>query len=396
MPRKRRSGRIAKELAIVLLGTDATGKVFSEETNTVVLSRHGAGVVTRYRFSPDELLTLRLTGTAKEAAIRLVGQIGGEPGRYVYGVTFVDPDPDFWPMDFPPPDPFESPSQQIALECSMCQTRVDIEPGDIEDDVYAVNGNILRFCAECGTSTPWKKAVGEALPAQPVRPAKSNLNLLPLTPAPKTSKAVPNTPTLEESFEPVLGASYMPGSDAPSSYSASSATSEFASLSDIQDSPSVASATAVLQAPEPVTAPPATKAAHQVAKLQDVPARELDSNGRPLNKRRNVRIRVSFSACVRHPAHADEVVECENVSKGGVCFHSLQQYPLDSFIEIAAPFSPGETALFVPGQIKRVEPLSGGLVFRYGVEYTKFSSTQPYSQSSWLESLSNRLANSPH
>jgi len=119
-----------------------------------------------------------------------------------------------------------------------------------------------------------------------------------------------------------------------------------------------------------------------VAKLQDVPARELDANGRPVNKRRNVRIRVSFSACVRHPAHADEVVECENVSKGGVCFHSLQQYPLDSFIEVAAPFSPGETALFVPAQIKRIEPLSGGLVFRYGVEYTKFSSTQPYSQSS--------------
>jgi hypothetical protein len=115
---------------------------------------------------------------------------------------------------------------------------------------------------------------------------------------------------------------------------------------------------------------------------RDVAARELDANGRPLNKRRNVRIRVSFSACVRHPAHADEIVECENVSKGGVCFHSLQQYALDSFVEVAAPFSPGEAALFVPAQIKRVEPLSGGLVFRYGVEYTKFSSSQPYSQSS--------------
>jgi hypothetical protein len=119
------------------------------------------------------------------------------------------------------------------------------------------------------------------------------------------------------------------------------------------------------------------------AKPRDVPARELDANGRPLNKRRNVRIRVSFSDCVRHPEHADEIVECENVSEGGVCFHSLQQYPLDS--QVAAPFSPGETALFVPAQIKRVEPLSGGLVFRYGVEYTKFSSTQPYSQSSSFE-----------
>jgi hypothetical protein len=185
-----------------------------------------------------------------------------------------------------------------------------------------------------------------------------------------------------ESFEPVLDESRTSGSIGPSSYSASSATSEFALLSDIQSSTAVASATAVLQAPEPATAPAAKQVAHPVAKAHDVPARQLDSNGRPVNKRRNVRIRVSFSACVRHPAHADEVVECENVSKGGVCFHSLQQYPLDSFIEIAAPFSPGEAALFVPGQIKRVEPLSGGLVFRYGVEYTKFSSTQPYSQSS--------------
>ena len=383
MQRKRRSGRIAKELPIVLLGTDATGKVFSEETKTVVLSRHGAGVVTRYRFSPDELLTLRLTGTAKEAAIRLIGQIGGEPGRYVYGVAFVDPDPEFWPMEFPPPDPFESASQRIALECSMCQTRQDMEQGDIEEDVYSVNGNILRFCTECGTSTPWKKAEGETLPSPPARPVKPILELPSLFPAPKTSKPVPGAPapSFVESFEPVLAAAHTPSPAAPSSYSAASTTSEFASLSDIQTSTAVASTTAVLQAPEPAAAPSAKQASRPAAKSEEVPVRELDVNGKRINKRQHVRIRVSFSACVRHPAHADEIVECENVSKGGVCFHSLQQYPLDSFIEIAAPFSPGETALFVPAQIKRVEPLSGGLVFRYGVEYKKFSSSQPYSQS---------------
>jgi hypothetical protein len=80
---------------------------------------------------------------------------------------------------------------------------------------------------------------------------------------------------------------------------------------------------------------------------------------------------VSFAACVRDPAHADEVVECENISKGGVCFHSLRKYALDSTIEIAAPFSPGEAALFVPAKVKRIEALSGGQVFRYGVEYIK-------------------------
>ncbi len=290
----------------------------------------------------------------------------------------------------------------------MCQTRVEMEQGDIEEDVYSVNGNILRYCEECGTSTPWKKAESEPSPppapakmssGSPVpsltspsegahsndvrtssaRTAKPIFKSLPLSPAPRTTKPALDAPApgFAESFEPVLTAAHRLSSVAPSSYSAASTTSEFASLSDIQTSTAVASATAVLPPPET-----ATKPMVPLAKPREVPARELDGNGRPVNKRRNVRIRVSFSACVRHPAHADEIVECENVSKGGVCFHSLQQYPLDCFIEVAAPFSPGEEALFVPAQIKRVEPLSGGLVFRYGVEYTRFASSQPYSQSS--------------
>jgi hypothetical protein len=403
MERKRRSGRIAKELDIVLLGTDTTGKVFSEQTKTVVLSRHGAGVVTRYRFSPDELLTLRLPGTEKEAAIRLVGQIGGEAGRYVYGVAFVDPDPDFWPMKFPPPDPFEPSSPRIALECSLCQARQEIEQGDIEEDVYSVNGNILRHCAECGTSTPWKKASAEPPPAPAALPRKPTLGSADSRPHPVPQRAFspvkpgferpPSSPpavsrpalgvaaaSFTESFE--LGPADSPlnaSAATGSSYSGASTISEFASLEEIQVSPSVTSATAVLQAPEPAAAPRASPIAPSRA-TPPAPAssaatvRELDANGRPINKRRHVRIRVSFSACVRHGANADEVVECENVSKGGVCFHSLRQYELDSLLEIAAPYSPGEKALFVPAQIRRVEALSGGLVYRYGVEYVKASS----------------------
>ena len=405
MQQKRRSGRIAKEIAIVLLGTDTTGKVLSEETKTVVLSRHGAGIVSRYRFSPDERLTLSLPGSAKEAEIRLVGQIGGEPGRYIYGVAFVDPDLSFWPVDFPGPESVESHNPQLLLECSLCQARQNIDRHEIEEDVYSVNGYILRHCAECGTSTPWKKAEGEVLsaavaspskaseaslefgfgvvPSPAASPAKTNLAAPPPSPAPRTWMTDANSPEalFDESFEPALGAPRTPASTEPvSSYSGSSTISEFASLSDVQlagipVSSTISTSIALLQAPEPVIARPATHVAHPAATPQDVPARKLDANGRPINKRRHVRIRVSFSACVRHPAHADEVVECENVSKSGACFHSLKQYKLDSLIEVAAPFSPGETALFVPARIKRVEALSGGQVFRYGVEYMKSSPT---------------------
>jgi hypothetical protein len=366
MQSKRRSGRVSKELPVVLLGTDTTGKVFSEETKTVVLSRHGAGVVSRYRFTPDEILTLRLPDSAKEAVVRLVGQIGGEPGRYVYGLAFVEPDPNFWPMEFPPPESFEAVSRAILFECSFCQARQNVEEDDIEADVYSVLGNVLRFCAACGTSTPWKKALGEAIPAPAANPAKPNSN----SPSPPPSASRPPlqalAPSFAPSFQPTLSApDTLPPIEHESSYSAASTISEFASLSEIQDSPGVATATAVLQAPEP-----ANHGMLPAAKPQVPLNREMDANGRRINKRRHVRISVSFLACVRHAAVADEIVECENVSKAGVCFHSVRQYALDSQIEVAAPFSPGEPSLFVPAQIKRIEPLSGGKVFRYGVEYT--------------------------
>ena len=60
----RRSVRIPKEVPIVLLGTDTSGRIFSEETRTLVLSRRGAGIHSRNKFSPDEVLTLRIADTS--------------------------------------------------------------------------------------------------------------------------------------------------------------------------------------------------------------------------------------------------------------------------------------------------------------------------------------------
>jgi hypothetical protein len=41
----RRSGRIPREIPILLIGSDMEGTVFSEETKTVMISLHGAGIV---------------------------------------------------------------------------------------------------------------------------------------------------------------------------------------------------------------------------------------------------------------------------------------------------------------------------------------------------------------
>ena len=111
----RRSGRIAKEIHILLFGTDTSGHIFSEETSTVVLSRHGAGIVSRHKVAADEVLTLRLSGTSAEAGVRLVGQMGQETRGYTYGVKFLDSDLDFWELKFPAPLQWHSDPDAVAF-----------------------------------------------------------------------------------------------------------------------------------------------------------------------------------------------------------------------------------------------------------------------------------------
>lgn len=345
MIRNRRSGRIAKELPIVLMGTDTLGKVFAEPTHTVVLSRHGAGIVSSYKFAPDEVLTLRMPGTQKEADVRLVGQIGGEAGRYTYGVAFVDEDLEFWPMEFPRAEEAERAAEQVEFECGACQQRQKFAEGEIEEDVYNVNGFVLRFCQMCGTTTRWKKA--ERAPAtrnEPTRTAaaqelrRSASDAATLVPAASSSAAL----------KAAGAATLVAAPDAPEP------------LLPLADLPQAGRASRPL--PEPPSAAQPT---------QSGSGPSLDTNGRRINRRRHVRVKVNFSACVRHPAYDDEIVQCENVSKGGVCFQSKRQYSADSRIEIAAPYASGEPLLFAAAKIVRIEELPGGKLFRYGTQYLK-------------------------
>jgi len=173
----RRSGRLLKSVPILLLGSDYEGRVFSEETHTVVLSLHGAGVVSSQKLIAEQELVLRSLESNQEAEIRIVGEIGSQDGRYTYGVAFLDDDLDFWHMDFPmPPSPTERPLE-LLLECSGCSSTVTLLNGDYEFDICAIHGGLVRYCPECEFTTVWKRpdaggARGVVL-ARPQREVKS-------------------------------------------------------------------------------------------------------------------------------------------------------------------------------------------------------------------------------
>jgi hypothetical protein len=289
----RASGRIAKEIAILLVGSDMEGKVFSEQTNTVLLSRHGAGILSQYVLSAEQELILRRLDTDKEAVVRVVGQLGAHGENYTYGVAFLDPATDLWDIKFPALTDSQMEASRVLLQCSSCKAREMVQQSDLELDVYLVNEGIVRSCKRCGSSTIWRRASGDDA-GEPV--------------------PVEIVPTrAEESAKP------------PEALPATS--------------------------PDPAPAP--------------------QTSARPENKRKHVRTTVNFKACVRSHAFGDDVVTCEDISRGGLRFKSRREYTANTEIEVAAPYSPGTPDIFVHGKIVYVAELKQERRFRCGVCYAK-------------------------
>jgi hypothetical protein len=289
----RRSSRIAKEIAILLVGSDMEGKVFSEETKTVLLSRHGAGIVSRYVLSAEQELILRRLDTDKEAEIRVVGQLGSHGESHTYGVAFLDPEMDLWGAKFPGMTDSEKEASRVLLQCSACKAREMVEQSDLESDVYLINQGIVRSCKSCGSATVWKRVAEDG-----------------------GSEAVPLETASPEAETP-------------------------------------------------------TERAEVTKETGPQPSPEAKPTAKQDNRRRHARTKVSFKACIRSFLFGDDVVTCEDMSRGGLRFKSRKPYEVNTNIEVAVPYSPGDQSIFVRGQIVYVTELKEEKRFRCGVAYAK-------------------------
>jgi hypothetical protein len=89
------------------------------------------------------------------------------------------------------------------------------------------------------------------------------------------------------------------------------------------------------------------------------------------NRRKHVRTRVNLRACVRRPGQPDDVVACEDMSRGGLRFKSTRTYVEKMLIEVAVPYTPGDQAIFVSAQIAFVQELPEQKKYRCGVTYLR-------------------------
>jgi len=328
-PKKlRRSGRVRKEIDISLFGSDLDGSMFTEDTKTVILSLHGAGIVSKYRLLPEQELVLRWKETGREAEVRVVGEVAQEGIYHTYGVAFLDEGLDFWRMEFPSaPEQPERPLV-LLLECGTCGDVVELLNGEFEYDICAIHGGLTRFCAHCGMLTVWRVPHDSIALAE--RRAKRRALPRPVEEAPRSS-AYDGSIDLEidRGFE--IGSGSRPPLGA--------------------------------QEQEPLPGIPAEDPSL-------VPVAEMEAPER----RTRVRAKVNFLACVRSEVFPEEIVKCIDMAKGGVSFRSKNSHVRNSIIQIAVPFSPTERrvpTIFVRARVANVREMDGEGEFRCGVEFLR-------------------------
>ncbi len=151
----RQSERIKKQIAVVLIGSDLEGKIFSENTNTVELSRHGSKVISRRKLAPDQEMIIRRQDTNKEAQVRVVRKIASKSHTYTYGLELVSSHSDIWGIEFPHLTESEKETLRALFECTRCKTRETLGIRKHESDAQAADRDVVRACQRCGMATAW-------------------------------------------------------------------------------------------------------------------------------------------------------------------------------------------------------------------------------------------------
>lgn len=92
---------------------------------------------------------------------------------------------------------------------------------------------------------------------------------------------------------------------------------------------------------------------------------------RVVPRRNRTRVKARVLACVRRRGFQEEVVVCEDLSKGGISFRSRNHYPEGTRVEVAVPYTPGAGAIFVPIRIVFSQPVASAGLFRHGAAYLR-------------------------
>jgi hypothetical protein len=100
----RHSRRMFLSVRIRVRGKQAGGRTFEEQTETAVVSAHGALILLETPVGVGQNLRLLHRINQEEVEARVVYLGDKEAGKMQVGVQFPKPSPHFWGVAFPPDD----------------------------------------------------------------------------------------------------------------------------------------------------------------------------------------------------------------------------------------------------------------------------------------------------
>jgi Tfp pilus assembly protein PilZ len=152
---RHRTDRILASVRIRVIGNDAAGVAFSEETVTVSFNQTGARISLTHSLLPEDIVLLTNLESGVEAEFRVVGalqQVFG--GRHEWGIEAVNPDSKIWGVEVTPPSDAAQP--EIMVQCGACKMALRSTVSSIEYDVLLATGLISKHCERCNETTRWR------------------------------------------------------------------------------------------------------------------------------------------------------------------------------------------------------------------------------------------------
>jgi hypothetical protein len=181
----RRSDRVSLTLPIEASGRDVDGHDFSEQARTAVINRHGGVIVLHRKIASSQEIVVRRTagGNSVEGRFRVLGEIGAQDDGFVYAVALLEPEKDFWNIDFPSPAQSGEAVARVLVECSHCRRREVAYLNEVELKGYEAFHGIARNCGTCAVPTIWTPVHHEPVAKAPAPKAPPDPEPPPTAPA---------------------------------------------------------------------------------------------------------------------------------------------------------------------------------------------------------------------
>ena len=152
---RRRTERILAPIRIQVIGNDASGVSFAEETVTVSFNQQGARISLTHSLLTDDIVLVKNLENGVEEEFRVVGafqQVFGS--RREWGVEAINLESGIWGVEFAPNA--DSAQPKVLIECAACKTAAQSIVSSIEYEVLLATGLISRHCDRCNETTRWK------------------------------------------------------------------------------------------------------------------------------------------------------------------------------------------------------------------------------------------------